>query len=146
LIDKLKIVKFVTDNEKLTEKALSIRRIIFVEEQEVPPELEYESEEESTHYLVYLNEMPIATARWRKTEAGIKLERFATLKEFRNKGVGSALMKKILEDILPFKQEIYLNSQLKAVPLYERHGFVIEGPMFYEAGMAHYKMKYKPLQ
>lgn len=129
-----------TARPDLAEQALSIRHEVFVIGQHVDPGLEYEHEDESRHYLLVLDEKPVATARWRETENGIKLERFATLEAYRNKGLGAALLSRILEDIKPLQKTIYLHSQLTAVKFYERYGFVKEGGIFYEANIGHYKM------
>jgi len=124
----------------MAEKALAIRHEVFVKGQNVDPALEYEHEDDAHHYLLLLDEKPAATARWRETESGIKLERFATLEEYRNKGFGAALLKEILKDIIPLKKKIYLHSQLTAVKFYEKYGFVKEGEIFFEANIGHYKM------
>jgi predicted GNAT family N-acyltransferase len=125
--------------------AFDIRRKVFVEEQKVDPALEYDNhEEEATHYLVYFDDIPCGTARWRKTPLGIKLERFAVLPAYRNKGIGDIMVQKVLEDVLPLNLTVYLHSQLRACSLYRRNGFVEEGNIFVEAGIEHYKMKYAP--
>ena len=124
--------------------AFDIRRKVFVEEQAVDPELEYDDhEKEATHYLAFYKNAPCGTARWRKTETGVKLERFAVLPAYRNKGIGEILVHKVLDDVLPLGQKVYLHSQLRACPLYRRNGFVEEGPLFVEAGIEHYKMIYR---
>ncbi|MFO7613953.1 MAG: GNAT family N-acetyltransferase [Bacteroidales bacterium] len=136
-----RIVRFRNYREpQFTEMALAIRHEVFVKGQNVDPAIEYEHEEESRHYLLFIDEKPAATARWRETESGIKLERFATLEEYRNRGFGAALLKEILNDIIPLNKKIYLHSQLTAVKFYERYGFVKEGDIFYEANIGHYKM------
>lgn len=122
---------------------MAIRTSVFVEEQKVDPTLEYDQyEAESTHYLVLVNENPIATARWRETEKGIKLERFAVMPQYRNQGIGGLILEKIITDVLPLNKPVYLNSQLRAVSLYERYGFVKTGEPFVEANMGHYRMVY----
>ena len=137
----IRIVSFPFTNQELLKLAFAIRQAVFVDEQGVPAALEYdEHEAEATHYLLYYNEAPVGAARWRKTEHGIKLERFAVLPEFRNKGLGDALVKKVLEDVVPTGLPVYLHSQLRACSLYQRHGFVIAGEKFTEAGLEHYKM------
>ena len=137
----IRIVSFPFTNQELFKLAFAIRQAVFVDEQGVPAALEYdEHEAEATHYLLYYNEAPVGAARWRKTEHGIKLERFAVLPEFRNKGLGDALVKKVLEDVVPTGLPVYLHSQLRACSLYQRHGFVIAGEKFTEAGLEHYKM------
>lgn len=125
-------------------KAYEIRTQVFVNEQQVPSDLEIDDfEDVSQHYLAYHNHLPVGTARWRNTDLGFKLERFAVLKPFRKKAVGSALLEKILQDVLLVKKPedtVYLHSQLSAMPLYEKFGFKKVGSEFEECGIKHYKM------
>lgn len=104
------------------------------------PELEYdEFEDTSVHFVATIGDVSVGTARWRRTPNGVKLERFAVLKEYRNKGVGAAIVEAVLEDI-PGKENVYLHAQISACSLYSRHGFVSEGDQFEEANIMHYKM------
>jgi predicted GNAT family N-acyltransferase len=132
-------VKKVTDPAEL-EKVFAIRREVFVGEQNCPPELEWEHEEESNHFLATVDGVPAGASRWRKTDKGYKLERFAVLKNFRGDGVGQALVKAVLNDLPEDADYIYLHAQIQAVTLYERFGFEKTGPEFEEAGIRHYKM------
>lgn len=120
-----------------------IRTKVFIEEQNVDPAIEYEYEKEGNYYLLYYDELPIATARWRKTQTGIKLERFAILKEYRNRKLGSVLLQELLKDLLPLHKKIYLHSQVKAINYYKRAGFVESGPHFFEADIEHVLMTHK---
>jgi predicted GNAT family N-acyltransferase len=140
---EIKVIK-ISDPDSLSQ-AFEIREKVFVEEQKVPKEEEIdEYEDQSHHFLATLNGMPCGAARWRITSNGIKLERFAVLQEFRNKGVGSALVKAVLKDIndQPNSSEKikYLHSQLGAVPLYQKFGFTKKGVIFEECAIQHYKM------
>jgi predicted GNAT family N-acyltransferase len=135
------VKRFSFNDRELAEQAFAIRRKVFVEEEGVDPDLEYDQEEEAHHYLLLLGGKALATARWRETDKGIKLERFAVLPEFRNRGLGGIILMEVINDVVPLGKIIYLHSQLRAVPFYERHGFVKEGEIFYEAGMGHYYMK-----
>lgn len=129
-------------SSKQLDSIFAIRQTVFVEEQGVEPSLEYdEFEETAIHFVALANGVPVGTARWRRTPNGIKLERFAVLASHRNKGVGGAIVLAVIED-LPSTDNVYLHAQLQAVPLYARHGFVIEGDQFEEAGIQHYKMVY----
>jgi predicted GNAT family N-acyltransferase len=140
----VRIEKFTISDKEKSEAAFSIRRTVFVEEQQVPAEEEFdEYESSSEHYLAYWNNTPVATARWRHTDKGIKLERFAVLKEYRDKGTGSSILKAVLEDVVPFGKTIYLHAQIKAVKFYERAGFEKEGDIFSECDILHYTMKFK---
>lgn len=118
----------------------NLRREVFVVEQQVDESIEYEFEEESTHFAAYLERQLVGTARWRQTEKGIKLERFAVAKSARGKGVGAALVKAILADI-PSGYKVYLHAQAAAEGFYGSLGFVRDGDSFMEADILHYPMK-----
>ena len=137
-----KVIKFTSEDIELANQALDIRKKVFVEEQGVDPALEYDHEEEARHYLLFLGIKPIAAARWRETGKGIKLERFAVLPGFRNRGFGEIILSAVLKDVTASGKTIYLHSQLKAVPFYERNGFFKEGKPFTEAGIEHCLMTY----
>jgi len=137
----IEVKRFPFENAHLAKLAFAIRRKVFVEEEGVDPTLEYDKEEESHHYLLLQDGKAVATARWRETEKGIKLERFAVLPELRNRGLGEIILKEVLKDVMKLGKVVYLHSQLRAVPFYERNGFVKEGDVFYEANMGHYYMK-----
>jgi predicted GNAT family N-acyltransferase len=133
-------------NRKDLKKAQEIRHEVFVIGQNVPVEDEIdEFEMESYHYLAFLNNNPVGAARWRFTDKGVKLERFAVLDAFRGRGLGSSLLEKILNDInrnpAAKGKEIYLHAQLDAIPLYRKYGFVKYGDMFDESGLRHYAMR-----
>src|ERR1700753_1966745 len=130
---EIKVTK-VTDPADL-EKVFAIRREVFVGEQNCPPELEWEHEEESNHFLATVDGVPAGASRWRKTDKGYKLERFAVLKNFRKKGVGQELVRTVLADLPKDTDYIYLHAQVDAVTLYERFGFEKTGPEFEEAGI-----------
>ena len=132
-------VKKVTRTVEL-EKVFNIRRIVFVEEQSCPAELEWEHDDISTHFLATCNGVPAGAARWRKTENGYKLERFAVLMEFRNHGVGRELVKAVLGDLPRFAHPVYLNAQIAAMGFYSQLGFTKVGEEFEEAGIRHFKM------
>lgn len=134
------IVVMKVSNQPTLEKVFAIRREVFVGEQNCPPELEWEHEDESTHFLATVDGEPAGACRWRKTENGYKLERFAVLKNFRGYGVGQELVRTVLADLPADANYIYLNAQIQAMGLYERFGFVAEGPQFEEAGIQHFKM------
>nr|WP_158859847.1 GNAT family N-acetyltransferase [Lunatibacter salilacus] len=123
-----------------------IREVVFVEEQEVDPDEEYDEFETSArHFKALVDGVPAGTARWRFTDKGIKLERFAVLKEFRGIGVGQALVEAVLADIQQHPDSngntCYLHAQVSAMGLYEKFGFQKEGDLFMECNISHYKMK-----
>lgn len=120
--------------------AHAIRYRVFVEEQHCPAELEWQHDEEAVHFLALADDIPSGAARWRATENGYKLERFAVLKEFRGQGIGSALVQAVLDDIPADGRLRYLHAQVDAVPLYLKFHFRAEGELFEEAGIIHRRM------
>ena len=126
--------------------AFTIREKVFVQGQGVPADDEYDQHDRQAttrHYLVRVDGQPAGAARWRPTDKGVKLERFAVLDGFRGHGVGTALVRQVLADVqaeAPDAAQVYLHAQLQAIPLYERTGFEKVGEMFEECDIQHYKM------
>lgn len=138
------LVEKITDEASFNQ-ALYIRNTVFVLEQGVNPADEYDTfEQTSVHFLARLHGQAVGAARWRFTDKGIKLERFAVLKEFRGQGVGQALVAAVLQSIASnpeAKGKIkYLHAQLDAIPLYAKFGFEPQGDLFEECHIKHYKM------
>ncbi len=102
-------IQLVNTNKEY-EEILNIRKLVFVEEQNVPLDIEIEYEDESHHVICYHNDLPVATGRWRETSFGIKLERFAVLPKFRGMGIGKKIVNFILSQISS-KKTIYLHAQ-----------------------------------
>jgi len=138
-------VQIVKDDHMLR-MAFAIRQKVFVEEQNVDPKIEYdEFEKICTHFVAFQGNYPVGSARWRHTEKGIKLERFAVITTHRGKGVGSALLESVLENIGDAQGKLlYLHAQNQVIPFYEKFGFQMEGEEFEEAGILHHKMIYVP--
>ena len=138
-------VNKITSKEGLQD-AFEIRELVFVVEQEVDAAEEYdEFEDSSVHFLATLDGVPVGTARWRFTANGVKMERFAVLKEARGQGVGQALVAAVLSDIElnpdAKGKKRYLHAQIHAMPLYAKFGFQAVGDQFEECDILHYKME-----
>jgi len=137
------VKKIETDQE--LQEAFKIREIVFIDEQECPPEEEFDGlDEESIHFIAYITGEPVGTSRYRTTDKGVKLERFAVLKEHRGKGVGKRLVQTAIVQIAATFEAgtlLYMHAQLDAMPLYARYGFEKVGDKFVEAGIEHFLMK-----
>ncbi|HPG32340.1 MAG: GNAT family N-acetyltransferase [Lentimicrobium sp.] len=141
---EVNIVKFNNDEHELKMMADHIRRLVFVQEQNVSEEIEYdEFESICNHYLLFFHSKPAATCRWRITEKGVKLERFAVLKEFRGKGVGFKLLLFVMDEVLQLGKTVYMHAQEAVIPFYESAGFKAHGEVFIEADIRHFIMKYE---
>ena len=135
-------VKIITSENNL-KIAFAIRKKVFVDEQKVPEDIEWdEFEYEAHHVLAFIEDKPVGTARWRQTQIGVKLERFAVLPKFRSCGVGKYLVHFILKE-LRNSENIYLHAQEHVDKFYERFGFVKKGGRFFEAGIPHWLMVLK---
>lgn len=139
-------VKVVETPDEL-KQIFAIREEVFVKEQKVAPEEEYdEFEEISTHFIALdENAIPCGTARWRFTDNGAKLERFAVLKSHRGKGTGQALVKAVMDNVKENPKatgkKMYMHAQIPAVTLYSRFGFEKVGDQFEECNIMHYQME-----
>ena len=133
------IVKVASSTSNL-ESVFAIRKKVFVEEQNVSEAEEYDAfETASTHLIAFVNGEAVGTCRYRNTDKGIKLERFAVLQEKRKDGIGAALVKETLAQV-DLSQHIYLHAQIQVVDFYKNFGFEKVGSEFEEAGIKHYKM------
>ena len=117
----------------------SVRRHVFVEEQEIPEKDEFDAEDAcSVHVLARLNRDPVGTGRL--NPAG-KIGRIAVMSETRGRGIGTRILRcLILEARRHGIREPFLHAQVQAVPFYERLGFSREGEEFDEAGIPHLRM------
>ncbi len=118
----------------------AIRTIVFIEEQNVPEDLEWDGEDvDSVHLLVKKDNNYIATARLLNTG---QIGRMAVLKPFRGCGVGSAMLKKILNIARSMDMKtVNLNAQVDAIDFYEKFDFLKHGEIFDDAGIPHIRME-----
>ena len=127
---------------------LEVRRRVFVEEQGVDPALEIDGlDPDCRHWIAEAKGRAVATARVRIAGGRAKIQRVAVLAEARGGGLGAALMRAILGELAadPGLAEAWLESQIQAIPFYERLGFVAEGEAFLDAGIPHRLMR-RPLR
>lgn len=117
----------------------SVRFAVFVEEQGVPADLEMDEwDERSRHVLATTNGLAIGTGRLLPDG---HIGRVAVLKEWRGRGVGVLMMKRMLEmGTAAGMRRIELSAQTRVVPFYEQFGFKVSGGAYFEAGIEHIKM------
>jgi len=117
----------------------AIRVPVFVEEQGFAAEIELDGQDpDCVHVLALEGELPVATARMLPDG---HIGRVSVIRSHRGRGLGAAVMRKLLE-IATAKgiPRVDLDSQIPAIPFYERLGFHPEGPEFEEAGKPHQNM------
>ena len=128
------------------EKARAIRTTVFVEEQDCPPDEEWDGHDEtSRHVLGWVDGEAVATARWRTVPHDenivAKLERFAVLPSHRGQGHGTQLVHSVLEDARRAGFDTFLvHAQAHLENWYEELGFESTGRTFEEVGIPHVEM------
>lgn len=136
----MKISIVTGDWDSLRDHAQDLRVEVFVVEQGVPVELEWdESDEVSTHAVAYDEAgQPIATGRLLPDG---HIGRMAVRKSARGQGIGAQVLRALLDEAKRLGyQELVLHAQSHAVEFYARHGFELRGEEFMEAGIPHRQM------
>ncbi|MED0960710.1 GNAT family N-acetyltransferase [Bacillus paramycoides] len=127
------------------ETAFHIRKEVFVKEQGVPLEDEFDTfdriGEECKHILVYYNELPVGTGRIRFVDGIGKLERICILKDYRKYGLGKVIIQ-LLEEIARNKEaiKVKLHGQTHAEGFYKKLGYQTSSDVFMEDGIPHILM------
>ena len=124
-------------------EAYAIRRRVFIEEQGVPEDMELdEFDPLAIHALAYLDSQAIGTARLVTMPDNIgRIGRMAVLAAYRRGGFGAGLLRVLLQEAAAQKMmKIELHAQLSAIPFYEQFGFIAQGDIYDEAGIAHRDM------
>ena len=125
------------------QKLYAVRHQVFVVEQQVPEDLEWVGDDDHFSAVLALdqNGQPIGTGR---ISAEGVIGRMAVLKDWRGKGVGSAILERLIQlGVESGREQLALSAQLHAVEFYAARGFVAEGPIYFDAGIEHRSMKRK---
>ena len=136
---KVEIVKWIDAHESL----YMIREKVFIEEQKVTSQLEWDGmDEEAIHFLAFKNEKAIGCARAFVIENYMQLGRMAVLKEYRGEGIGTALLEKVITTAkLNQLSAIYISAQCHAIDFYKKFGFEITSDIYLDAEILHRDMK-----
>jgi len=135
--------KLVTNDEELR-GAFEVRRQVFVHEQGVSEDLEYDGfDGEALQIVVKDGNRVIGTARIRFPATNqARIERIAILKPFRRRGIGSNVISFLKEDLKSRQIEhVILHAQCAVTEFYKSCGFEETGPLFWEDGIRHIKMQ-----
>ena len=118
----------------------SIREKVFIQEQGVPAELEWDGLDGACHHALALSAMGEAIGCGRIT-AGGHIGRVAVLKESRGNRIGTAILELLVDYARAQKYpKVGLNAQLQVVPMYQKFGFEAKGAVFMDANIQHQKM------
>jgi len=135
---KVEIVKWIDNHMQLK----NIRELVFIQEQKVTPELEWDGmDEKAIHFLVFKDEEAIGCARANVIKSQMQLGRMAVLKEYRGQGAGSTLIEKaIVTAKLKQLSSIQISAQCNAINFYVKFGFEVMGDTYLDAEILHRDM------
>ena len=127
------------------QEALSqIRREVFIQEQHVPEDLEWDGLDPGCRHVLAVecdSVLPVGTGR---LVADGQIGRMAIRKDYRRQGIGRKILQQLIEiAIQDGHKQVYLHAQLTAVDFYIQAKFEVCGETFMDAGIPHVKMMLK---
>ena len=133
------VIKVVDWNDR-QDVLKAIRKSVFIDEQHVPKELEWDGlDSDCIQFLASFNSTPVSTARL--TPEG-QIGRMAVLEAYRGKGIGSRLLAAVIEEAQQAgHKQVFLHAQVSVIEFYKHHGFSAEGEIFIDAGIEHRTMR-----
>jgi predicted GNAT family N-acyltransferase len=119
----------------------AIREVVFVQEQQVPAEMERDALDPQCVHVIARSADGMAIGTGRLTPDH-RIGRMAVLRDWRGKGVGDAMLLALIDQARERGwREVALNAQASAITFYARHGFLPHGERFMEAGIEHLAMR-----
>jgi len=129
---------------ELQAQASPLRAQVFVDEQKVPAEMEWDEHDASALHAVALNRMGmvLATGRLLQHAPGVaRIGRMAVKKQMRGSDLGRRVLRALMNEAKARgDQQVMLHAQCSALGFYKRAGFTPQGEVFEEAGIAHIEM------
>jgi predicted GNAT family N-acyltransferase len=118
----------------------AVRRAVFIEEQAIPEELEWDASDAVCRHAIAEDANGRAVGCGRLLPDG-HIGRMAVLRDWRGRGVGAALLGHLV-DLARSRghARAILEAQTRAIPFYARHGFAAAGDEYLEAGIPHRTM------
>lgn len=131
--------------QSLGAPARALREAVFIAEQGVPIDMEWDTADEAALHAVAFNRMGLAVATGRLVDLGdgsMRIGRMAVQQGLRGSGVGRAVLDALVDAARQRSaRRVVLNAQVEAIGFYARAGFVAQGAPFDEAGIAHQAMQ-----
>ncbi|HEV2170773.1 MAG TPA: GNAT family N-acetyltransferase [Candidatus Binatus sp.] len=143
-MESSRVIVIAIESPADMERAWTIRRRVFIEEQRVPEEIEMDADDEHAfHALAVLDGVAIGCGRMvNHGAAEVKIGRMAVLSEYRKTGIGAEILRFLIDRARARGvRKAILHAQLTAEGFYLREGFMPVGGVFFEAGIAHRLME-----
>ncbi len=131
----------VTDWESDGKPLRALRQKVFIEEQRVPVEDEWDGLDDGAQHIIAQTSQGHVVGTARLLPSG-QIGRMAVLKDYRGNGLGANILRLAVETALIHGRQPFLHAQTHAIPFYEKQGFIVEGDVFMDAGIPHRNMVY----
>lgn len=129
---------------ELQAQASPLRTEVFVDEQKVPAEMEWDDDDAQALHAVAINRMGmvLATGRLLQHAPGVaRIGRMAVKKQMRGSDLGRRVLRALMDAAKARgDKQVLLHAQCSAEGFYKRAGFTTQGEVFEEAGIAHIEM------
>jgi predicted GNAT family N-acyltransferase len=133
--------------DELKDGAAALRTEVFVEEQEIPQELEWDEHDAKALHALVLNKLgqPVATGRLLQPQPKLaQIGRMAVSKALRGGNLGRMVIDSLVEAARQRgDHQVILHAQCSAEGFYRRVGFKAHGEVFQDAGIDHIEMTLK---
>ena len=130
--------------QELGVEASQLRTEVFVEEQGIPAEMEWDAADQTAIHALVRNRMglPVATGRLLQHAPGVgRIGRMAVRRVLRGSNLGREVLRALVRAAKERgDREVLLHAQRTAEGFYARLGFVRRGEPFEEAGIVHIEM------
>jgi predicted GNAT family N-acyltransferase len=137
----MKVHVVATDWNRHGQLLRRLREIVFIEEQGVARDEEWDGEDENARHFIALNSAGQALGTARLLATG-QIGRMAVLPEYRKAGLGRRLLDAAVDAARrQGMEEVFLHAQTHALPFYKKAGFDPIGEEFMEAGIPHQAMR-----
>ena len=126
------------------DQAWALRRLVFIEEQHVPEEIEMDEDDaHAFHALALDGDLPVGCGRMIRHGDEVKIGRMAVLRERRGSGIGRKVLQFLMETARRQGcRKAVLHAQITAEGFYLKNGYIPMGEIFEEAGIAHRRMEH----
>lgn len=126
--------------EQHAEQLGQIREVVFVLEQHVPREIEWDGADTGCRHFLATDAQGKTIGCSRLMPDG-QIGRMAVLREHRSKGIGALLLEAAVASARSVGMtQVYLHAQTHALEFYQKNGFAVTGEEFVEAGIPHVNM------
>lgn len=127
----------LTDWQTSRKQLKAIRRKVFILEQKIDEADEFDGADANSSHVLVFSEKRDAVGTGR-IEATGKIARLAVIAEYRKRGVGSAILERLIDEARSRNfDRVFLHAQTHALDFYKKFGFVSEDEVFMEAGIPH---------